>query len=495
MKARTVIALVFGAGVGASAALLPQWHSIDAQAAPKVTTSALPELVPLSYDPSVSLAPLVDTYGPAVVFIEVEQKVKVEAPNLGPWQYFFNGDPHGLGQQQQEEGGNERFQTRKGAGSGFFISKDGYILTNNHVVDGADEVTVHTTDEQELKAKVIGTDPRTDIALVKVEASHDMPFVKLGSSEHMRVGDWVVAIGNPFGLANSVTVGIVSAKGRVIGAGPYDDFIQTDASINPGNSGGPLFNLAGEVIGINTAINASGQGIGFAVPSDMITPVLAELKENGTVARGWIGVGLQEMDADLAEQLHVEQGNGVVVSQVFPGTPGYAAGLQAGDVVTSLDGEAVKASDQLVRSVGARRPGQTIKLGLVRDGKPMDLKVTLAERCPEEDLRNGSCGDSKEHHSDLPAPKEASSGAYGFSVRDAPQLNGAGSSGIVVTEVDEDSPAADRLQPGDQILQAEGQEVQSALQLRELIKKDRDGLLLVVKRNNAQVLVAVPRKE
>jgi len=332
-------------------------------------------LAPTTYNPSVSLAPLVEELGPAVVHIRVAQTVDMAdiprhmRPFVSPEQL-------------------ESYRMQQGEGTGFFISTDGYLLTNNHVVAGADELTVTLLDERTFDARVVGTDPNTDIALVKVDGT-DLPWVTLGSSEAARVGDRVVAIGNPFGLSHTVTEGIVSAKGRVLGAGPYDDFLQTDASINPGNSGGPLFNLRGEVVGINTAINPRGQGIGFSVPIDMVKPLIEDLKDDGKVSRGWLGVGLAPVDEPMARRLRLEAGMGTVVGQVYAGTPAADAGLRPGDVVTGIDGNGIDDSEALIRFIGAQRPGATVTLDILRDGADQHIKVTLGERPDREDLDRG----------------------------------------------------------------------------------------------------------
>ncbi|HCH62364.1 MAG: endopeptidase [Deltaproteobacteria bacterium] len=329
------------------------------------SSAARGPLSPTTYNPSVSLAPLVDELGPAVVHIKVAQTVDTsDIPrHMRP---FI--DPEQL----------EGFRMRQGEGTGFFISADGYLLTNDHVVSGADEVTVTLLDERTLPARVVGTDPNTDIALVKVDTDAELPFVQLGSSGEARVGDRVVAIGNPFGLSHTVTEGILSAKGRVIGAGPYDDFLQTDASINPGNSGGPLFNLRGEVIGINTAINPRGQGIGFSVPIDQVQPLVEDLKDDGKVSRGWVGVSLDS----LADR------RGTVVRGVFPGTPAADAGLEAGDIIVALDGKTIGDSASLVREIGMHPPGHQVVLNVRRGEQAMDVAVKLGER-PERDQLEG----------------------------------------------------------------------------------------------------------
>ncbi len=393
---RSLLVLVVGASLGAAAVgVLPGGLLNDcaaatqpADAAPavalaesdatpkrarKVNDTARGPLAPTTYNPSVSLAPLVDELGPAVVHIRVAQTVDTsDIPrHMRP---FI--DPEQL----------ENYRMRQGEGTGFFISADGYLLTNDHVVAGADEVTVTLLDDRTFPARVVGTDPNTDIALVKVDTTDALPYVQLGSSDAARVGDRVVAIGNPFGLSHTVTEGIVSAKGRVIGAGPYDDFLQTDASINPGNSGGPLFNLRGEVIGINTAINPRGQGIGFSVPIDMVRPLVEDLKDDGHVSRGWLGVGLQPIDPVLKKHLGDDSLEGTVVGMVYPGTPAAEAGLEVGDIITGIDGKPVSESAELVRHIGTRAPGEKVTLNLRRGNETVDLKVKLGERPEREEL-------------------------------------------------------------------------------------------------------------
>jgi serine protease Do len=368
---------------------------------------------------------------------------------------------------------------RQGVGSGFLISADGFILTNNHVVEGADKVLVRLSTGAEQSGTVVGTDPRTDIALVKIEGK-GLPSTTLGDSNALRVGDWVVAIGNPFGLDHTVTAGIVSAKGRTIGAGPYDDFIQTDASINPGNSGGPLFNLNGEVVGINTAVSRMGQGIGFAVPMAMVKPIIDELRDTGKVSRGWIGVGLQNLDPNLKSRLNVSVDEAVVLSAVYPNTPAAKAGLKAGDVLVRIDGQPVGESDALVREIGTHRPGEKLKLTYLRGGKEAEATVTLAERPAEDDLRS-------QRFSSSPAPDEQSEGRLGIAVR--PTDKGE-EPGLVVTTVERGSPAESLLRPGDVILEANGAPVRTADDLKAARKKG--DLLLVVARKGSQLLIEVP---
>ncbi len=315
---------------------------------------------------------LVDRVKPAVVNISTSRTVKTPG---NPFQHFFGpfrGSPFG------EIPDRERKQ--RSLGSGFIIDREGHIITNNHVVAGAEEIRVKLADGRELPVRLVGRDPKTDIALLRfVNPVKDLQTLTLGDSDEVKVGEWVIAIGNPFGLALTVTQGIVSATGRVIGAGPYDDFIQTDAAINPGNSGGPLINLRGEVIGINTAIVAAGQGIGFAVPSNMAKTVIAQLKEKGRVVRGWIGVATQSVTPDLASALGLKEAKGALVSEVAPGGPAAEAGIRRGDVITAFNGKEVKTVLDLPRWVADAPIGRVAPVTVVRDRKEIQLRVKVAE--------------------------------------------------------------------------------------------------------------------
>ena len=326
----------------------------------------------LNYNPARSLAPLVEKMGPAVVNLAVSTGPSEVDPKALEYYRRF-----GISPRQAES-----------QGSGFLISADGYILTNHHVIENASSIVVRMADEREFEGRVIGSDPRIDVGLVKITSSERLPFVSLGESDSLRVGDWVVAIGNPFGLSHTVTQGIVSAKGRSIGAGPYDDFIQTDASINPGNSGGPLFDLSGRVIGINTAVSAVGQGIGFAVPSDMVLEVLEDLKTQGRVDRGWIGVALRDLSPSQMNSLGVPSAQtGVVLSEVYPRSPAAQAGARAGDVVVRIDGNPVLDSGELVRLIGSKRAGQDVRVRVLRNGQSRTLTITLAARPDERRIK------------------------------------------------------------------------------------------------------------
>lgn len=346
---------------------------LEKKAAPTQTPAGLPSFVGLAKDLS-----------PSVVNISTVHTIKgggqMMAPNLrGPFEDFFGEDffEKFFGEQQRD------FK-RQSLGSGFVINKEGYILTNNHVIENATEIIVtFSEDKKEYKAEVVGSDKKLDIGLIKIEADHDLPVATLGDSDALRIGDWVVAIGNPFGLGGSVTAGIISQKGRVIGAGPYDDFLQTDASINPGNSGGPLFNLSGEVVGINTAIIARGQGIGFAIPINIVKEILLQLREAGRVSRGWIGVSLQALTPELAEHFGIEADDGVLISAVMPGDPADKAGIKTGDIIIEFNGKAIEEISQLPRAVAITPKGTKVKVKLLRDGKEITLFVTVGEIADE----------------------------------------------------------------------------------------------------------------
>ncbi len=329
-----------------------------------------------------SFASLTAQASPAVVHIKVVAVEKAVQP--GP----FGEDAPFPGFHPPFPPGGFR---RQGSGSGFIIRQDGVILTNNHVVEDAKEITVILTDKREYSAKVIGRDPKTDLAVLKIVPKGDLPVAQLGDSDALRVGDWVIAIGNPFGLSNTVTVGIVSAKGRVIGAGPYDDFIQTDAAINPGNSGGPLFNARGEVVGINSAIfsqSGGNIGIGFAIPINVAKQLLPELETNGSVTRGWLGVSIQQLTPELARSLSVSEARGALVADVTSSGPAEKSGMKRGDIIVSYDGKKIEDSAALPTLVAATPVGRTVPVEVIRNGKSKTLAVTvsrLVERTAADD--------------------------------------------------------------------------------------------------------------
>jgi serine protease Do len=418
--------------------------------------------------------------GPAVVNVQVEKTTQGETS-----MQLFEANPFGDERFKDFFGKQMPPQQRRqdAVGTGFIIDKSGYIITNNHVVEDADKIKVKLKDEREFEARVIGRDPQTDVALIKIDAKGDLPVAKLGRSADLKVGEWVVAVGSPFGLEQTVTAGIVSAKGRVIGSGPYDDFIQTDASINPGNSGGPLVNMNGEVVGINTAIIAQGHGIGFAIPIDMATKIVAQLKENGEVTRGWLGVSIQDLKGDLAQYYGVKGNEGVLVTEVVPGNPADKAGIKAKDIITAVNGEKVTSSRELTAKAATLPVGETTKITVVRDGKQQVFDVTVAKR----PLTVADAGKP-------PVEKE---GEYGLQVTDltpemAQRLNTHREVGVVVVGVRPDSKAYKAgVQQGDLILEVNRQNVSSTGELKQLLAKYKggDGVSLLVQRSNAGMLV------
>lgn len=366
---------------------------------------------------------------------------------------------------------------QKSLGSGFIIDKEGYILTNNHVVEKASSIKVKLSDGKEYDAKVIGKDAKTDIALIKVSAKNSLPVATLGDSDKLEVGDWVLAIGNPFGLDHTVTAGIVSAKGRVIGQGPYDDFIQTDASINPGNSGGPLFNLRGEVIGINTAIVSGGQGIGFAIPVNVARTLLPQLKSKGKVVRGWLGVVIQRVTPELAKSFGLKESEGALVSDVMENSPAGKADIRRGDVIVSFDGKKIKEMDQLPRIVAGTEVGKKARVGLIRDGKSMDVEVTIEET--REEAREAVVAPEVDKNFGLVVQNITSEIARHLNLKDR--------RGVIVTDINPGSLAEEAdVRPGDIIKEINKKPVRNLDDFREILKKTqpRDGIVMLVRREN-----------
>ncbi len=429
---------------------------------------------------------LAETVSPAVVHIRVVKTVKSEGPALGP----FNRNPFGGNKQFRDFFGHRFGPQRRpefkqpGLGSGFIIDKAGYIVTNNHVVDGADSIKVILKDETEYNAEVIGRDPVTDIALIKIEAKHDLPSVPLGSSDNLKVGEWVTAIGSPFGLQYTVTAGIVSAKGRAIGSGPYDDFIQTDASINPGNSGGPLINMQGQVVGINTMIIAGGQGIGFAIPIDLAKGVVTQLKTSGQVTRGWLGITIQDLKGQLAEYYGVSGKTGVLVASVVPGDPADQAGIQPKDIITEINGEKVTSSRNLTQLAANLGVGDTARVTILRNGKSKTLEIQIGKR----PMSMASASESRQ---------KEKQGEYGFKVADltpemARRFNIEKTSGVIVVGVIPNSQAdAAGVQQGDLIIEINHKDIGSVKDFKALIDQPNkaDGINLLVKRLNAGLMV------
>lgn len=445
-----------------------------------------------SAPPPASFADLADSVKDVVVNISTTQVLKESpmqpfmAPN-SPFREFFGDEffKRFFGDMPQGQ------MKTHALGSGFIIDEDGLIFTNNHVVEKADEIKIKTYSGKEYDAKVVGRDPKTDIALIKITADGKLPkAAKLGDSNAIRVGDWVMAVGNPFGLGNTVTAGIISAKGRIIGAGQYDDFLQTDAAINPGNSGGPLFNMNGEVVGLNTAIVAQGQGIGFATPINMAKDILAQLK-TGKVVRGWLGVMIQDITPELAESFGITETKGVIIADIVPDSPAEKAGLKRGDIVKSLNGKTIDNANMLSRSVAALGPESTATIQVIHEGKTKDVKVTIGTM-PEEtpDQKRGT------------AKTES---AFGISVQNiTPELAQKYSldeneTGVVITELKPGTPAAEaRLRPGDVVKEANRQKVQNARDWKQITQKMKKGetLLLLVKRgaNTFYVAIKAPKE-
>ncbi|HET7887573.1 MAG TPA: Do family serine endopeptidase [Bradyrhizobium sp.] len=381
-----------------------------------------------------------------------------------------------------------------GQGSGFFISADGFAVTNNHVVDGADKVEVTTDDGKTFTAKVIGTDARTDLALIKVEGGSNFPFAKLSDGKP-RIGDWVLAVGNPFGLGGTVTAGIVSASGRDIGNGPYDDFIQIDAPVNKGNSGGPAFNTEGEVMGVNTAIyspSGGSVGIAFSIPSSTVKSVVAQLKDKGSVSRGWIGVQIQPVTPDIADSLGMKKAEGALVAEPQANGPAAKAGIESGDVITAVNGESVKDARELARTIGGLSPGTAVKLNVLHKGQDKVVNLSLGQLPntieAKADTDNSDKGGAN-RGTDVPR--------LGLTLAPANSVAGAGKEGVVVTDVDPKSAAAERgFKEGDVILEVAGKSVTNVADVREAIaaarSDNKNSVLMRVKSGGSSRFVAIP---
>jgi serine protease Do len=451
-----------------------------AQSQPRVRTSEVTVFPP-------SLADLVDMVKPGVVNISATTTVKVPG---NPFSHFFGPEDQGPFGDFFKRFWNDvpdRELKRRSLGSGFVIDKEGYIITNNHVVERADEITVRVNGK-EYKARTVGRDPKTDLALIRISNPvKDLQPLSLGDSDKMRVGDWVIAIGNPFGLEETVTKGIISATGRVIGAGPYDNFLQTDAPINPGNSGGPLLNLKGEVIGINTAIVATGQGIGFAIPVNTARLITTQLKEKGTVTRGWIGLTLQTLTPEIVQGLGLKETSGVVVSDVLPGGPADNAGMQKGDVITRFNGREVRNTPDLSRLIAETPIGTTVTVRTQRKGAQQDVTLKIAEM---------------PHDSTAPAGRTQQGIDLGMNVDNIlekyqRQFQLRDRTGVVVVSVTPGG-AAERagMQAGDIIKELNRFSVRSLDDYRTILRQVKSGasLLLLVKRggNTTYAAMAVP---
>ncbi len=447
------------------------------EAVPQASLSAMAATSVSQAGPA-SFADVVDRVKGAVVSVKVkisdasdDQSQAPQMPDFAPGSpldRFFR--QFGEGQDFDTPGMRPRHapHLQMAQGSGFFISADGYIVTNNHVVDHATEVTVTTIDGKSIPAKVIGTDAKTDLALLKVKEGGDYPFVTF-ADQAPRVGDWVIAVGNPFGLGGTVTAGIVSARGRDIGAGPYDDFLQIDAPINHGNSGGPTFNANGEEVGVNSAIfspSGGSVGIGFAIASDVAKNVVEQLKDNGKVARGWLGVQIQPVTQDIADSMGLKESKGALVDKAEKHSPAAAAGLKDGDVITSVNGEAVADSHDLARKIAALGPKKEADLAIIRNGSTQTVKVTL-----------GAMQDEKQAMADTPeAHAKDAMAKYGMSLEPATAVEGAGKTGVVVADVDPDGAAAQKgIATGDVILQVAGKAVSNPSEVTAAIDAAKAG--------------------
>jgi serine protease Do len=426
-----------------------------------------------------SFAELADRIKPAVVNISTTKIIKPAGRQYNSqrgdelFDKFFGGDEffkRFFGDIPQRE-----FK-QKSLGSGFIITKDGFIFTNNHVVEKADKIKVKLSTGREYDAKVVGKDSKTDIALIKIKASGNLPVVEFGDSERLRVGEWVVAIGNPFGLEQTVTAGIVSAKGRVIGSGPYDNFIQTDASINPGNSGGPLFGMDGKVIGINTAIVAHGQGIGFAIPINMAKEILSDLKTKGKVTRGWLGISVQDITEDIATNLRIKTYEGALVGDVMKGDPADKAGVKTGDIIIEIDGKKIKDTHELLRLVATMPVGKKVDVKAVRDGRPLSFRMIIAERSEKKEVAG-----SRSKEGDIFGMT-----VQGITPRMAEFLGLPQKSGVIVTAVKEGSPADEAgIKVQDIITQVNKIRITDIKEYNREIMKKADSVLLLIKRGKA----------
>ena len=434
-----------------------------------------------------SFAELVEKHKPSVVNISTSTISKFSmSPRLpfgGQGDLFEEFFGNFFGQNPQQE-----FRNR-GLGSGFIVDTEGHIVTNNHVVEKAEEIEVTLENGSKYKARVVGSDPKTDIALIKINPREKLVPVRFGSSEELRIGEWVFAIGNPLGLGYTVTAGIVSAKGRSLNMGAYDNFIQTDAPLNPGNSGGPLFNLEGLVIAVNTAIASRGQGIGFSIPIDMVAGIVRQLKKNGKVVRGWIGVSIQELTGDLAESLGVQNTRGALVSEVFTGSPAARAGMKAGDVITRFQGEEVKESSDLPRIVANIKPGTKARVSVTRDGKRKNLNIEITKmETPEDDRASRPVEEEKTDASSI-----------GIKVADfdqglARRYRLDTESGVVVVRSNRGGRGwKSGIREGDTILQIDGEPLESVGDYNKAIDKIGKGkhVRILVRRRGGNVFLSL----
>ncbi len=488
----------------AAAASIAIAGAIGAGAVTTGTAPVLAEAVRVQAPQAPGFADVVEKVSPAVVSVQVKAKIQPasdtgemfggqgfeDLPDNHPMKRFFR-EFRGEGERGwQRRGGREDARPRPvSQGSGFFISEDGLLVTNNHVVDGGQSFTVLMDNGEELDATLVGTDPRTDLAVLKVEDSRKFTYVDFADEAAVRVGDWVVAVGNPFGLGGTVTAGIVSARGRDIGAGPYDDFIQIDAAVNRGNSGGPAFNLEGKVVGINTAIfspSGGNVGIAFAIPASTAQAVVQDLVEDGTVSRGWLGVQIQPVSKDIADSIGLTEAKGAMVSEPQADGPALVAGVKAGDVIVAVDGKDVANPRELARRIGGIEPGSDVELTIWRDGKSETVKLSLGT-LPDEQKQASADGENGQEQAE-----PTSLADLGLTV--APAEDG---KGLVVTSVDPESDAAERgIQAGDVITSVNSSEVAAAADVKSAMdaaaKSGRKAVLFQVSRDDTNRFVALP---
>jgi len=435
--------------------------------------------------PPDSFSNLAESASPAVVNIRTVKTIKGGGRVFRHFQKgpFGDDDPMKDFFDRFFDEDQKRDFKQRSLGSGFIIDKDGYIVTNNHVIDNADKIVVILNDEKEFEAQIVGRDKNTDLALIKIESNRNLPVLQFGDSDALKVGQWVVAIGNPFGLEQTVTAGIVSAKGRVIGSGPYDDFIQTDASINPGNSGGPLLNMKGEVVGINTAIVAGGQGIGFAIPVNLAKNIIVQLKSTGEVTRGWLGVGIQDISEEVAEYYGIKEKKGVLVTEVFPGDPADLAGIKPKDIILSVNGKAVDNARQLTGMIADIRVGDKIQIKINRNGKTQTIDVKIAKR-EETKIIGRSTQEREQTQLGIQASEITPETARRFNLKDT--------AGVIVVGVDPESKAAEAgLQVHDVIREINHKNITSVSDLNKTIDAIPEGetINLFIRRMNRGFLV------
>jgi len=474
-------------------------HGVTVAPAARADSAPLVQMVPASF------ADLAAKVTPAVVNIssthvetaDAQQDLPFDVPKGSPFEKFF--------QQFMQQQGKHNPMKRKATalGSGFIVDPSGYIVTNNHVIESATEIQVTTNDGTDYPAKLIGADPKTDLALLKIEPKKSLTAVQFGDSDKARVGDWVLAIGNPFGLGGTVTTGIISARSRDIHEGPFDDFLQIDASINQGNSGGPTFNMNGEVVGINTAIfspSGGSVGIGFAIPSNLAKPILAELKDKGQIQRGWLGVEIQQVTPEIAGAIGLDEAKGALVASVQPDSPAAHAKLEPGDVILSFNGQSVHEMRDLPRLVAETDPNAKVDLGILRDKKPMTVSTTIGKLKDD----NQVASNDKQNQDNSPTDNAVGVEVTALGATLAPvtqetrqQFNlDQGVKGVVVADLDQDGPLADQgIRPGDVIKKVSDSDVQSPADVKRLTdraKADKQTvLLMLVDRQGKSLFVAV----